>query len=249
MHLAAAFVVIASSWTLCSVFQSSHFVLFSGYVEFYLNKWQLLKVGEIDFSVRIYQPVSLLLLISFCRHNREVIRIPVSPINNSEYWVVESENSDGWFWTKNFDSLLFTPHQNKKTLQCFILNKNGGKQNARLYFILFYFFNQERQDNYTVFCSAFLSGQLQDANAAESFDLCTLTWSGTAERELLTFTAEHKGSARQIASQRQKSVLHNRLQHFYLLPFCCFFPPALSSLQWRHADASCQKLLREATKV
>lgn len=129
-----------SSSLCCHSFFLDFVFCFSGYVEFYQNKWQLLKVGEIDFSVRIYQPVSLLLLISFCRHNREVIRIPVSPINNSEYWVVESENSDGWFWTKNFDSLLFTPHQNKKTLQCFILNQTGGKQNARLFlnFILFF---------------------------------------------------------------------------------------------------------------
>lgn len=198
-------------------------------MELYLNKWQLLEVGEIDFSVRIYQPVSLLLLISFCRRNREVIRIPIPPINNSEYWVIESENSDGWFWTKNFDS-LFTLHQNKKNLQCFILNQTGGKPNARLLFYLFIFFNQERQYNYTVFCSAFLSGQLEDAKEAESFDLCTHTWSETAERELLTFTAEHKGSARQIASERQKSVLHNRLAHFYLSPVCCF-SPVLSSRQ------------------
>lgn len=183
------------------------------------------KFGEIDFSVRIYQPVSLLLLFSIRRRNRQVIRNPVPPINNSECWVIESANSDGRFWTKNFDSLLFTLPQNKKNLQCFILNQTGGKPNARLlfYFILFYLFNQERQYNYTVFCSAFLSGQLQDAKAAESFDLRTHTWSETAERELLTFTAEHKGSARQIASERQKSVLHNRLEPFYLSPVCCFF--------------------------
>lgn len=216
-------------------------------MELYLNKWQLLEVGEIDFSVRIYQPVSLLLQrnYSFCRHNREVIRNPIPPISNSEYWVIESENSDGWFWTKNFDSLLFTLHQNKKKIYN-VLSWIKLEVNQTPGFILFYFIFLSKSSSiitqYSVRLFFLANFRMQKRLRAL---ICARTLGAKQQNgscwPLLLNIKGQRGksplSARNLSSTTGLNISISRL-------FAVFFP-VLSSLQWKHADALCQKLLRE----
>lgn len=86
-----------------------------------------------------------------------------------------------------------------------------------------FFSSQEWQYNHTAFFVRLFFLSNFRMQKRPKVLICSHTWSETAERESLTFTAGHIGSARQMASQRQKSGLHNRPEHFCLLSCCCFF--------------------------